>query len=102
MAARVGIWEMPIMTTTFARYGKAKRAQQLGLTAVTFLMLSIWIGPIELASSLWASSAASSEPADTTVPDSMPSRAGGAEPRSSARRRPEKQGTPLFLTLHGH
>ena len=45
MAARVGIWEMPIMTTTFARYGKAKRAQQLGLTAVTFLMLSIWIGP---------------------------------------------------------
>jgi hypothetical protein len=33
------------MTTTFARYGKAKRAQQLGLTAVTFLMLSIWIGP---------------------------------------------------------
>ena len=45
MAAMVGIWEMPIMTTTFARYGKAKRAQQLGLTAVTFLMLSIWIGP---------------------------------------------------------
>jgi hypothetical protein len=45
MAAMVGISEMPIMTTTFARYGKAKRAQQLGLTAVTFLMLSIWIRP---------------------------------------------------------
>jgi hypothetical protein len=29
----------------FVRYGKAKRAAQLGVTATTFIMLSLWIGP---------------------------------------------------------
>jgi hypothetical protein len=28
-----------------ARYGKAKRADQIGLTATNFLMLCLWIGP---------------------------------------------------------
>jgi hypothetical protein len=36
---------MPTQPIIFARFGKTKRAAQIGLPATTFLMPSLWLGP---------------------------------------------------------
>ena len=41
---------MTAQLVTPPRYGKRKRAAQIGVSATTFLALSIWIGPTALAS----------------------------------------------------